>query len=52
MMLLGSSVKVAPIVRWDDQQIGDGRPGPVARALLGLLDEDMRSSDRLIDVPY
>jgi 4-amino-4-deoxychorismate lyase len=52
MVLLGSSVKVAPIVQWDDQRIGDGRPGPVARALLGVLDEDMRSSDRLIDVPY
>jgi 4-amino-4-deoxychorismate lyase len=52
MVLLGSSVRVAPIVQWDDQRIGDGRPGPVARALLGLLDEDMRSSDRLIDVSY
>jgi 4-amino-4-deoxychorismate lyase len=52
MMLLGSSVKVAPVVAWDGQPIGDGRPGPVARALLQLLDEDMRSSDRLIDVPY
>ena len=52
MMLLGSSVKVASIVQWDDQRIGDGRPGPVALALLRLLDEDMRSSDRLIDVPY
>jgi 4-amino-4-deoxychorismate lyase len=52
MMLLGSSVKVASIVQWDDQRIGDGKPGPVARALLNLLEEDMRSSDRLIDVPY
>ena len=52
MLLLGSSVKVAPIVQWDAQGIGDGRPGPVARALLQLLDEDMRSGDRLISVPY
>ena len=52
MMLLGSSVKVAPIIKWDDQVIGDGRPGPVAAALLRLLDDDMRSSDRLIPVPY
>ena len=52
MLLLGSSVKVASIVQWDDQPIGDGKPGPVAKALLQLLDEDMRSSDRLIDVPY
>jgi 4-amino-4-deoxychorismate lyase len=52
MLLLGSSVKVAPIVQWDDQMIGDGKPGPVSRALLGLLEDDMRSSDRLIPVPY
>jgi 4-amino-4-deoxychorismate lyase len=52
MLLLGSSVKVAPIVQWDADTIGNGRPGPVAKALLELLDEDMRKSDRLIDVPY
>jgi 4-amino-4-deoxychorismate lyase len=52
MLLLGSSVKVAPIVQWDAHPIGDGKPGPVAQALLQLLDEDMRTSDRLIDVPY
>jgi len=52
MLLLGSSVKVAPIVQWDRHVIGDGKPGPVARALLRLLEEDMRTSDRLIDVPY
>ena len=52
MLLLGSSVKVAPIVAWDDQPIGDGRPGPVAKALLALLEEDMRTGDRLIPVPY
>ena len=52
MLLLGSSVKVAPIVQWDARVIGDGRPGPVASALLRLLEEDMRSGDRLISVPY
>ena len=52
MLLMGSSVKVVSIVQWDDQVIGDGKPGPVAGALLQLLEEDMRSSDRLIDVPY
>jgi 4-amino-4-deoxychorismate lyase len=51
MLLLGSSVKVAPIVAWDGQPIGDGKPGPVARALLALLEEDMRTGDRLIEVP-
>jgi 4-amino-4-deoxychorismate lyase len=52
MLLLGSSIKVAPIVEWDGQPIGTGAPGPVARALLDLLDNDMRTGDRLIDVPY
>jgi 4-amino-4-deoxychorismate lyase len=52
MLLIGSSVKVAPIVRWGDRPIGDGKPGPVAQALRRVLEEDMRSGDRLIDVPY
>ncbi|MBI4475745.1 MAG: D-amino-acid transaminase [Acidobacteria bacterium] len=52
MLLIGSSVKVAPIVQWDAQPIGDGKPGPVATALLQLLEDDMRTGDRLIDVPY
>jgi len=52
MLLLGSSVKVAPIVQWDERAIGDGKPGPVARALLRLLDDDMRGGDRRIPVPY
>ncbi|PYO10273.1 MAG: hypothetical protein DMD75_13820, partial [Candidatus Rokuibacteriota bacterium] len=53
MLLIGSSVKVAPIVEWDGKPIGDGKPGAVARALRELLQEDMRSGrDRLIEVPY
>jgi 4-amino-4-deoxychorismate lyase len=52
MLLMGSSVKVVSIVQWDEHVIGDGKPGPVAKALLQLLEQDMRSSDRLIDVPY
>jgi 4-amino-4-deoxychorismate lyase len=52
MLLIGSSVKVAGIVQWDAHTIGNGKPGPVATALLELLEEDMRSGERLIDVPY
>jgi 4-amino-4-deoxychorismate lyase len=53
MLLIGSSVKVAPIVEWDGKPIGDGKPGPVARALFDLLTEDMRSGrERLTEVPY
>jgi len=52
MLLLGSSVKVAPIVEWDGRPIGNGKPGPVAGALLELVEQDMRAGDRLIPVPY
>ncbi|MGH7304750.1 MAG: aminotransferase class IV [Candidatus Rokuibacteriota bacterium] len=53
MLLIGSSVKVAPIVEWDGKPIGDGKPGPLSRALRDLLQDDMRAGrDRLIDVPY
>jgi 4-amino-4-deoxychorismate lyase len=52
MLLLGSSVKVAPVIQWDDQVIGDGKPGPVSKALLGLLEQDMRTGDRLIAISY
>jgi len=52
MLLLGSSIKVAPVVQWDDQAIGNGKPGPVSKALLQLLEQDMRTSDRLIAIPY
>src|SRR6187401_702473 len=52
MVLLGSSVKVAPIVERDGKPIGNGKPGPIAKALLDLMEEDMRSGDRLIEVPY
>jgi 4-amino-4-deoxychorismate lyase len=53
MMLIGSSIEVAPIVEWDRKPIGDGKPGPVSKALRDLLKEDMRSGrGRLIEVPY
>jgi 4-amino-4-deoxychorismate lyase len=53
MLLIGSSVKVAPIVEWDGAPIGDGTPGPVARVLREALERDMREAkDRLLDVPY
>src|SRR5215470_13120922 len=53
MLLIGSSVKVAPIVEWDGKAIGNGKPGPVCQALSDLLEADMRTaSDRVIAVPY
>ena len=40
-------------VEWDRKPIGDGKPGPAAKALREALEQDMRTvKDRLIDVPY
>jgi len=52
MLMLGSSIKVAPIVQWDSQPIGDGKPGPIAKKLLELWRADTLDSDQLIPVPY
>jgi len=53
MMLIGSSIKVAPVVLWDSQPIGDGRPGPITKRLLEMWNEDTKSAaDQLVPVPY
>ena len=53
IMLLGSSLKVAPVVRWDGQPVGDGHPGPIARRLLAMWRADQReAADQLVPVPY
>ena len=53
MMLIGSSIKVAPVVQWDGQAIGDGKPGPITKQLLEMWNEDTKSAaDQLIAVPY
>ena len=53
MMLIGSSIKVAPVVEWDGLKIGDGRPGPIARKLLDMWNEDAAAAqDQLVAVPY
>lgn len=53
MMLIGSSIKVAPVVQWDERPIGDGKPGPVTKKLLDMWNEDAGSAtDQLVAVPY
>ncbi|ESQ42615.1 hypothetical protein EUTSA_v10013797mg [Eutrema salsugineum] len=54
MMLLGSGVLIRPVIQWDEQFIGDGKEGPIAKALLDLLLEDMRSGPPSVRVlvPY
>jgi branched-subunit amino acid aminotransferase/4-amino-4-deoxychorismate lyase len=52
-MLIGSSIKIAPVVEWDGQTIGDGKPGPVTKKLLQMWNEDTISAqDQLVAVPY
>ncbi|MGE5218492.1 MAG: aminotransferase class IV [Chloroflexota bacterium] len=53
MMLIGSSIKVAPVVEWDGKKIGNGKPGPIAKKLLEMWNEDVRTAqDQLVPVPY
>lgn len=53
MMLVGSSIKVAPVVQWDGQPVGDGKPGPITTKLLAMWREDtLTATDQLIPVPY
>jgi 4-amino-4-deoxychorismate lyase len=53
MLLVGSSVHVAPITQWDGQPVGDGKPGPIAKALLELIEMDMHEGrDQLLPIPY
>ncbi|KAJ8751781.1 hypothetical protein K2173_025967 [Erythroxylum novogranatense] len=51
MMLIGSGILVRPVVQWDDQVIGDGKEGPVAKHLLDLLLEDMKSGTPTVRMP-
>ncbi|KAH9608067.1 hypothetical protein KSS87_021864 [Heliosperma pusillum] len=51
MMLIGSGVLVTPVIQWDDQVIGNGNEGPIARKLLGLILEDMESGPSAVRVP-
>ena len=53
MMLIGSSIKVAPVTQWDGQPIGDGKPGAITKKLLEMWHDDILSAaDQLVAVPY
>lgn len=41
IMMVGTTLAVLPVTRFEQSSVGDGRVGPVARALLGLLMQDM-----------
>ncbi|AED96959.1 D-aminoacid aminotransferase-like PLP-dependent enzymes superfamily protein [Arabidopsis thaliana] len=54
MMLIGSGIPIRPVIQWDEEFIGEGKEGPIAKALLDLLLEDMRSGPPSVRVlvPY
>jgi 4-amino-4-deoxychorismate lyase len=53
IMLIGSSIKIAPVVEWDGRKVGDGKPGPITQKLLDMWNEDTISApDQLVAVPY
>ncbi|GJM90838.1 hypothetical protein PR202_ga07156 [Eleusine coracana subsp. coracana] len=51
MMLIGSGILVKPVVQWDDQIIGSGKEGQIARALYDLILEDMKSGPPSVRIP-
>ena len=40
VMIFGTSFAILPVVEYDGNRIGDGRPGPVFKLLLGLMAQD------------
>ncbi|KAG7031718.1 D-amino-acid transaminase, chloroplastic [Cucurbita argyrosperma subsp. argyrosperma] len=51
MVLIGSGVLVSPVLQWDEQIIGDGREGPLARAIVDLIIEDMKFGPPTVRIP-
>ncbi len=48
VLLLGTSIDVLPVTEFDGRGVADGRPGPVARALLDLVRRDVASGEVLV----
>ena len=43
MLLTGTGAEVVPVIRVDDRAIGDGKPGPITRQLIGAFRELVNS---------
>ena len=56
MFLTGGDTHVFPVNSWDGYDIGDGRPGPVSRRLLELLEAEAETGSGeppdYVEVPY
>jgi branched-subunit amino acid aminotransferase/4-amino-4-deoxychorismate lyase len=48
MMLMGTSINVIPVTRFNGRPVGAGTPGPVAAQLRDLLHEDMAENKELL----
>jgi len=48
MMIFGTSFSILPVVEYDGNRIGDGRPGPVFRRLLELMAEDQAQNAEML----
>ncbi|KAI4379923.1 hypothetical protein MLD38_006160 [Melastoma candidum] len=51
MMLIGSGILIKAVIQWDDQVIGDGKEGPIARSLLEAVIKDMKSGPSSVRIP-
>jgi branched-subunit amino acid aminotransferase/4-amino-4-deoxychorismate lyase len=52
VMMFGTTFDVLPVVDYDGNVIGDGRPGPVFRQFLELMREDMKNSVTMLTPVY
>jgi branched-chain amino acid aminotransferase len=48
VMLMGTSINVLPVVKFDGHAIGDGTPGPVSSRLSALLWKDMTENAEML----
>lgn len=48
IMMFGTTFDILPVVRYDDRPIGSGRPGPVFKALLQLIEKDQRECSAML----
>jgi branched-subunit amino acid aminotransferase/4-amino-4-deoxychorismate lyase len=48
ILLMGTSINILPVARFDGKPVGQGRPGPLYQSLSLLLDRDMRENRDLL----
>ncbi len=48
IMIFGTSFNILPVVEYDGNRVGDGRPGPVFRRLMELIAEDQTKNPDML----